>query len=348
MDYARGQQLGVSGARWLVVGARRGNMARGMWERLAEVEPGLAAKARLVIHAVDEAAAGQVRADLEGSAVPSWVVVTGAAGSLGSNPEVQGPFDAVFCDEYLARLDTVLMHRIPNLTAEEEADDPAFAAELAAMQEALGEAMQSNPKGPSGGKGKASKDFFMGEGDSVSVLLRYHLTFDDVDGEFFFNLGAVKLLEQVAGLLVPGGVGVFVEYGDLFRLPEPSESVGGGVQFSVHYDPLMKVARALKLEPSFDWVVGLLDFDRSARMLASTRKHAKALGALLGSRGVELRDVAWSRAMLEEACAGKVSLDEIKPLEFSSLNDRVMGILPASLKMLVVQKPLPMMKGGEA
>lgn len=306
-------------ARILVVGARRGYLARNLWERLEEVAPALASDGRLVVHVPSQELVEKVLAEL--GPVPAQIVV-GDAEQLQKIDGLEGPFDLVVCNEYLALLDTVLLHKIPSLgsTGEEEEEE------------------ESSQPSHGGAQRQRKRDLFMGEGESVSYVFRYNLKFEDVDGEFFFNLGAVRLMEGAARLLAPAGVMVFVEYGDLFRYPQ-SSTQNGELLFSIHFNPLMEVGRQLGMEPSFDWLVNLLEVDRGMQMLSTTRRRFRAVQVMLAEQGLELEELAWSRDMLEAAIADAgISLEHIQGLEFHSLNDRVMGIVPSSLKILTLER----------
>jgi hypothetical protein len=308
-------------ARLLVIGAADPALARNLWDELQAQDPALASRAQLTLLASPDADPDALQQALAG--LPARVL-TGDAEALSKVEGLQGPFDLILCNEFMARLDTVLLHKIPSLGSlgedgeEEEEDDDAAAH--------------------AGAQHQRKRDLFMGEGESVSYVFRYGLRFEDVDGEFFFNLGAAKLIEGAARLLATPGLVMLVEYGDLFRYPEPSETGGDGVQFSVHFKPLMQVGQELGLEPEFDWLVNRLEMDRGMQMLSSTRRHARALARLLEDHGLALDDIGWSRELLAEALGEALPLEQVQGLEFRSLNDRVMGIVPSSLKILTLAR----------
>ena len=79
--------------------------------------------------------------------------------------------------------------------------------------------------------------------------------------------------------------------------------------------------------------------DTNVQMLATTRSYFTALKYLLGTFGVQLENRAYSKNEFERLISGKVSLDELGQLSFENLDNRVMGITPHAVKLLVLKKP---------
>ncbi len=298
------------GARVLQIGARDGFLARG----IASVCENL----QLVLQVNNPELVPVVRQQLAEANLEAVVFVAeiqDLAESLAQEGFSQS-FDWIVCNEFVAQLDTALLHKIPRLSPEKEEDD----------EESTG----------TNGHHRPSRDLFMGEGDSVSQVLRYKLQFHDVDGEFLFNTGAVRLLEDATPLLEEHGLFTLIEFGDLYAYPQPSEH--NPDVYSLHFAPLHQVGKELGFEARFDWLVHILGFQTESQMLSAPQHQFRALCALVERAGVSLKMQAYTRTMLEQLLDGQIEFATLRGLEFRSLDERVMGIVPSSLKVLELWK----------
>jgi len=325
-----------AGGRVLECGVSLPELAVGFLDRLAE-SPELASTVTYTAIAVDEAS----RASLTASFAASGHAVTVLCGDVEKLDAVEGlagPFELILCNEYLANLESVLMRKLTiGQDEEDEEEEEAEAEATEGEAEAEAETAPKKKNGTNGKTARAAREVYMGAGDSVNLIFRHNLKFHDANAEFLFNTGAVRFIEQASRLLAPGGTLAIIEFGDLFAYPALSGH--DGEQTSIQFKTLQDVARSLGLQSNFEWVLARLDFDISMRMLGSTRRQFMALRALFAAHGVELRNIAYSRAMLEELVEGKLDLDEVHALEFSGLNDRVMGVVPSSVKILEMVRP---------
>ncbi len=321
-DRARAQGALSSGGRVLEVGAVTASNIVGLLDRLRETAPEVYAGTRCALVTPDPVFIDDMAEALAASGHQGVEIMVGEPDSLDAIEGLQGPFDFIFSDEYIARLDATLMCKIP---PDEDEDEEA--------EEVADDGAAKN------GQTARRRDLFLGEGDGVNLIFTHGLTFHDVEGEFFLNAGAIRFLEQAAARLAPGGILTVIEFGDLFAYPKP---VGEGdqVQFPIHFRILQQVGRSLGLEAEFDWLLNAMGLDTNLEMLATTRHSFRALRRLLEKAGVALEDVAYSRSMFEALLAGSVEIDEVRRLEFEALNDRAMGIVPSSIKVMDLRRPL--------
>ena len=229
-----------------------------------------------------------------------------------TSPPKEPFYDVVICNEVMASMDNVLMHRVPS------SKDPA---------------KSSDSKNPSQGR-----DMFFGEGDSVSYVFRYRLPLEDSPPEFFLNMGAIKTVEAIEKCLKPGGAAFLIEFGEQFDYPQMT-GYGDQLLFSTHYNILIHLSEKLGFETNYGYVMEAFGMDTNVQMLATTRSYFTALKYLLGTFGVQLENRAYSKNEFERLISGKVSLDELGQLSFENLDNRVMGITPHAVKLLVLKKP---------
>jgi SAM-dependent methyltransferase len=158
------------------------------------------------------------------------------------------------------------------------------------------------------------------------------------DDGFYYNLGAVKLVEWVAAALRPGGSAYISEYGGLGRWPVPATHLDH-IEVSIHFGHLAHVAKQLALEVEVEPLLDLFPFDFEAPMLATTRSWFLSLRALLASRNLALEKVAYTRAMMLDLLGSALPIDEIGDLRFNPLNERCMGLKPHEFHALLLRKP---------
>jgi SAM-dependent methyltransferase len=164
------------------------------------------------------------------------------------------------------------------------------------------------------------------------------VTLDDAPEPFYLQTGAFELVSKIARWLAPGGTAVVTEFGDANKWPTLSAQLDHP-ELSTHFGHLMQVARAESLEANVEFVIDLLDFDRTQQGLATTRSHFRALRALAAHAGVELPKIGYTRELLAHTVAGKLDLDSVGDLRFDRIEDRLMGLVPHEFKALLAKKP---------
>jgi SAM-dependent methyltransferase len=161
---------------------------------------------------------------------------------------------------------------------------------------------------------------------------------DDAPEPFYLQTGAFELVSRIARWLAPGGTAVVTEFGDANAWPKLSTQLDHP-ELSTHFGHLQQVARAESLEASVEFVIDLLDFDRTQQGLATTRSHFRALRALASNAGVELAKIGYTRELLAHTVAGKLDLASVGDLRFDRIEDRLMGLVPHEFRALLAKKP---------
>jgi hypothetical protein len=128
------------------------------------------------------------------------------------------------------------------------------------------------------------------------------------------------------------------EFGDVAAWPRLSTQLDHP-ELSTHFGHLLQAARGSGLEAKIEFVIDLLDFDRTLQGLATTRSHFRALRALAADAGIELAKIGYTPALLAEAVGNKLDLDDIGELRWDKIEDRLMGLVPHEFKALVLGKP---------
>ncbi|HEY5952504.1 MAG TPA: SAM-dependent methyltransferase, partial [Kofleriaceae bacterium] len=161
---------------------------------------------------------------------------------------------------------------------------------------------------------------------------------DDAPEPFYLQTGAFELVSKIARCLAPGGTAVVTEFGDANAWPKLSTQLDHP-ELSTHFGHLQQVARAESLEASVEFVIDLLDFDRTQEGLATTRSHFRALRALAANAELDLPKIGYTRELLAHTVADKLDLANIGELRFDRIEDRLMGLVPHEFKALVAKKP---------
>lgn len=115
------------------------------------------------------------------------------------------------------------------------------------------------------------------------------------EGDALYNLGAWRLLEEVARVLRPGGGAFLSEFGSLDEAPEEATHLDHP-EVSIHFGHLLRVAEGLGLHAEVVPLPDLLGLDRTARHLAR-HSHA-ALRARAHAEGWHLPARAWTPEQL--------------------------------------------------
>jgi SAM-dependent methyltransferase len=174
--------------------------------------------------------------------------------------------------------------------------------------------------------------------EALAVIARYGLPTDDAPERFWLNLGALRLLEELQRVLVPGGAAVLTEFGELDAYPIESTHLGHS-EFSIHFGHLMHVARALGFEVEQTDTMELLGMDGAVRVLATTRSYFVCLQALLQRRGVNLQKLAYTKEQFAELCGNRLDPGDLEGVRFYPVSERTLGLRPREFKVLVLRKP---------
>ena len=166
-------------------------------------------------------------------------------------------------------------------------------------------------------------------------IARLGIFIDDATEPFYLMTGAFALVEKIAGWLAPGGTAVLTEFGEPGIWPKLSTHLDHP-ELSIHFGQLHQAAKGAGLAGEIVFVIDLLDFDREAKGLATTRSHFRALRAMLAEAGVTLEKIGYTPALLDEALAGKVGAAEIGELRWDKIEDRLMGLVPHEFKALIL------------
>jgi hypothetical protein len=153
----------------------------------------------------------------------------------------------------------------------------------------------------------------------------------------FLQTGALELIHRIARWLAPGGTAVVTEFGELDGWPRLSTHLDHP-ELSTHFGHLARAARAAGLTATVEFVIDLLEFDRTQQGLATTRSHFRALRALAAGAGVELPKIGYTPALLAETVGDKLDLATIGELRFERVEDRLMGLVPHEFKALVARR----------
>jgi SAM-dependent methyltransferase len=176
----------------------------------------------------------------------------------------------------------------------------------------------------------------LGAGAALAADLGVNL--DDATEPFYLMTGAFQLVAKVARWLAPGGTAVLTEFGDRAKWPTLSSHLDHP-ELSTHFGQLAQAATGAGLKPSIEFVMDILDLDRAARGLATTRSHFRALQAMFADAGVDLAKVGYTPALLDQTVAGKLDLTQVGELRWDKIEDRLMGLVPHEFKALILKAP---------
>jgi SAM-dependent methyltransferase len=181
-----------------------------------------------------------------------------------------------------------------------------------------------------------------GSADRVKVRaispLAEAVNLDDAPEPFYVQTGAFELVARIARWLAPGGAAVVTEFGDANAWPRLSTQLDHP-ELSTHFGHLQQVARAESLEASVEFVIDLLDVDRTQQGLVTARSQFRALRALAGGADLDLPKIGYTRELLEHTVAGKLDLSTVGDLRYDRIEDRLMGLVPHEFKALLLKKP---------
>jgi SAM-dependent methyltransferase len=164
------------------------------------------------------------------------------------------------------------------------------------------------------------------------------LVLDDAPDPFYLQTGALDLIVRIARWLAPGGAAVITEFGDSTAWPRLSSHLDHP-ELSTHFGLLTQAARGAGLTASVEFVIDLLDFDRTLSGLATTRSHFRALRALADASGVDLAKIGYTPELLTRALGDKLDASQIGELRWDKIEDRLMGLVPHEFKALICTRP---------
>jgi Methyltransferase domain len=174
-------------------------------------------------------------------------------------------------------------------------------------------------------------------GGGAAIAADLDVNLDDAPEPFYLQTGAFELVARIARWLAPGGTSVVTEFGDTNAWPKLSTHLDHP-ELSTHFGQLLQTARASGLEGGIEFVIDLLDFDRTQQGLATTRSQFRALRALAADAGVDLPKVGYTPQLLAAAVGDKLDLATVGDLRWDKIEDRLMGLVPHEFKALVVRR----------
>lgn len=169
------------------------------------------------------------------------------------------------------------------------------------------------------------------------LVTQLGISIDDAPEPFYLLTGAYELVIRIARWLAPDGTAVVTEFGERAMWPKLSSHLDHP-ELSTHFGHLEQAARTLGLEAKIEFVMDLIDLDRTLQGLATTRSHFRALRALAADAGVDLPKIGYTRELLAAAAFGKLDLAQVGELRWDRIEDRLMGLVPHEFKALVAKK----------
>jgi SAM-dependent methyltransferase len=160
---------------------------------------------------------------------------------------------------------------------------------------------------------------------------------DDAPEPFYLQTGAIDMIARIARWLAPGGSAVVTEFGDVAAWPKLSTQLDHP-ELSTHFGHLVQAARGAGLEAKVEFVIDLLDFDRTLQGLATTRSHFRALRALAADAGIDLAKIGYTPELRSHTVGGKLELATVGELRWDKIEDRLMGLVPHEFKALVLRR----------
>jgi SAM-dependent methyltransferase len=188
---------------------------------------------------------------------------------------------------------------------------------------------------PEGGTVDRERLRALGGGAAIAAELGVEL--DDAPDPCFLQTGAFELVARLARTLAPGGLAVVTEFGEPGQWPRLSTQLDHP-ELSTHFGQLAQVARGAGLEATIEFVIDLVELDRTQRGLATTRSHFRALQALFADAGLELAKLGYTPELLAALADGKLDLTQVGELRFERIEDRLMGLVPHEFKALVARR----------
>jgi protein-L-isoaspartate O-methyltransferase len=191
---------------------------------------------------------------------------------------------------------------------------------------------------PVGDSGTADLDRVRSFGKGAALAADFGVNLDDAPEPLFLMTGAFELVERVSTWLRPGGLAVLTEFGEHAMWPRLSSHLDHP-ELSTHFGQLVSLARGLGMSAEIEFVMDVIDLDRDAKGLATTRSHFRALRALFEAAGADLPKIGMVPDMLDSIADGKIDLTKVGELRWDRIEDRLMGLVPHEFKLLAITKP---------
>ncbi|HWU85794.1 MAG TPA: SAM-dependent methyltransferase [Kofleriaceae bacterium] len=188
------------------------------------------------------------------------------------------------------------------------------------------------------GTGAVDRERLRALGGGAALAADLGVVLDDAPDPTYLQIGAWELVARIARWLAPGGAAVVTEFGDSMAWPRLSTHLDHP-ELSTHFGHLLQIARGAGLEGHVEFVIDLLDVDRTQRGLATTRSHFRALRALAADAGVDLAKIGYTPELLAETVGDKLDLSTVGDLRWDKIEDRLMGLVPHEFRALVVARP---------
>ena len=160
---------------------------------------------------------------------------------------------------------------------------------------------------------------------------------DDAPDPFYLMTGSFELIDRINSWLAPGGIAVVTEFGDIAQYPKLSTHLDHP-ELSTHFGQLHQAAKGFGLAAKFEFVIDLLDFDRTQQGLATTRSHFRALRALAAQVDVDLPKIGYTPELLAQTVGDKLDLSTVGELRWDRIEDRLMGLVPHEFKALLIER----------
>ncbi len=161
---------------------------------------------------------------------------------------------------------------------------------------------------------------------------------EDAPEPFYLLTGALELMLRISRWLAPDGTAVVTEFGERVMWPKLSSHLDHP-ELSTHFGHLLQAVRSQGLDGTIDFVMDLIDMERSLHGLATTRSHFRALRAMFADADIDLPKLGYTRELLAARVAGKLDLADVGELRWDKIEDRLMGLVPHEFKALVARKP---------
>ena len=232
------------------------------------------------------------------------------------------PYDIIFSDEFLANLPSANVRKMSldggNDEDDEDEDD-----------EPLPDGVERDIK-PA--HLDAAKLTFIGEGDSVNLIMKHRLNLCDAPEDFILNTGSIRLIEHINKLATSKTHIFLIEFGEDIKYPVLTLE-DGQINYSQHFGVLKQVAQKLGYTAESHYWMEEIGIVRDMEMFATTRSQFKAMRQMLVDHGVELERRAYRREEFEQLLerAGRTSVVEVN---YEHAEDRISGLVPHAYKVL--------------
>jgi len=148
---------------------------------------------------------------------------------------------------------------------------------------------------------------------------------------FRLNLGALRLLKEVARVLKPGGLGIITEYGFEDRLPFLAKHLDHA-EYSVNFMHMLSVANALGLDVELTDAFRFLNFRSDVELI--THPSFQAAFRILEKNDIHLPNLVYTTELFQDQLGD--TADSFENIEFVECQREPIEIV----KVLIFTKPL--------